>query len=409
MPWLLRMLLNLTVLILLAYGYVGWKLNQALAQLGLLPEPRRQQLILVVIVLLNLYPAVVLVSYIAGSNIWSIALRGGGGLVDLALTYPFWVGLLLVGQLVPFLLLTELARLGLWLLSKNPATVSAWLARLTLLVACAVCVYTAIRIYFDTNHIRLRERVIYTPKLAPAVPELRIVHISDVQVDPRTGPPLVNKFVHKINGLNPDVVFFSGDLVTSGTQYIEQAATLLGQIKARHGVFACLGDHDYWADPQWITRSLRANGIDVIEDNRRLLTLGSSQIELTGVTNIYNRRPRASWLQHLAGTKNNHLISVFLTHQPTDALIGFARENGYDLFLAGHTHGGQVVLNYFGIRLTPVMLETSFLSGFYQVGHMLVSVSNGFGLTFAPVRFQAPAEITLLRLRPAESPSQAWQ
>jgi hypothetical protein len=285
-------------------------------------------------------------------------------------------------------------------MDKNPAAGNAWQAKVTLVLTGVVCVYTMARVYSDTQRIRIRERVIDSTKLTPRTPELRIVHITDVQADPRTGPSLVRAFVRQINELNPDVVLFSGDLVTTGTQYIDQAAALLGQIKARQGVFACLGDHDYWADPQWVTRSLTQHGIEVIEDASRIISLGSGQMQVTAVTNTYQRRPQGSRLDQLAPGHDARVVSVFLTHQPSGELIELAAKQGYDFFLAGHTHGGQVVLNYFGLRLTPVLTETKFISGFYEVGQMLVSVSNGLGLTFAPVRFQAPAEITLLRLTP---------
>jgi hypothetical protein len=403
MPWLLRMLLILSFVILLGYGYVGRKLDWALAQLTPWSSPRRPLFIFLAVVLLNLYPAVTLVTYLMKSDIWMTAVQGGSRFIDLFLTYPFWVSVIFVLQLLPFLLLTDLGRFILAPLAKNPMTWTTWYAKLVLLLICVVAVYTVVRVYHDTGRIRVNERVIHSSKLAPQTPELRIIHITDVQMDRRTGPALIGAYVDKVNQLNPDVVFFSGDLITSGTEYIDQAAALLGRVKARYGVFACLGDHDIWADPEWVSRSLRERGIEVIEDEHRVINVGSTQIQLTGVTNVYNRRPKRDRLYQLANNQNDHLVSILLSHQPTRPLIEFARRNGYDLFLAGHTHGGQVVLNYFGIRLSVARRETRFVSGFYEVGNMLVSVSNGLGLTFAPVRFHAPAEITLLKLRPVEA------
>lgn len=403
MPWMLRMLLNVELLALLGYGYVGLKVDQALSQLTRWPAAQRRWFIVVVIILLNLYPVTALMAYLTGSDWWRLALRGGHRLLDIGLVYPFWVGLVVVAQLIPLLLLIELGRLVLSVMKKNPVLSSPWQANVTLWLMGVVCVYTMARVYCDTWHIRIRERTVQSAKLSPHVSELRIVHISDVQVDPRTEPPQVRAFVQKVNDLNPDLVFFSGDLVTSGTQYIDQAAALMGQIRARYGVFACLGDHDYWADPQWIRRSLSQRGIQVMEDASRTISLGSGQMRVTAVTNTYQRRPLRHQLAQLAPDHDRASFSVFLTHQPSGELIEWAAKQGYDLFLAGHTHGGQVVLNYLGLRLTPVLMETRFVSGFYEVGPMLVSVSNGWGLTFAPLRFQSPAEITLLRLKPAAS------
>jgi predicted MPP superfamily phosphohydrolase len=80
-------------------------------------------------------------------------------------------------------------------------------------------------------------------------------------------------------------------------------------------------------------------------------------------------------------------------------LVKHAEENDYDLFLAGHTHGGQIAFPLPGFLLTGSSFETPYVSGFYRAGSMLVSVTNGLGLTLAPVRYNAPAEITLITLR----------
>jgi len=394
------MLLIVCLPIFAAYGCVGWRVDRALAQLTLLSDRGRHQGVLAAVLLLNLYPIVTLIAYLARSNLSTLALGGGSRLVDGVLTYPFWIGLLVVVQLVPLFLLVDAARFVFWLMTRNRVG-TAWHAQLILLLTVVIAVYTVVRVYNDTCRIRVRERLIYSSKLAPQTSELRIVHFSDVQLDPRTKPALVRRLVNQINALNPDLVFFSGDLVTSGTRFIDQAASLLGGIKAPYGVFACMGDHDYWAGPQWITASLREQGIEIIDDAQRIVDAGGTTIRVTGVTNLYSRRPSQERLAMLAAmTQKSRTLSIFLTHQPTESVVHLAGRTGYDLFLSGHTHGGQVVLTAFGVHLSLPRLETRFVSGFYEVGYMLVSVPNGLGLTFAPVRFQAPAEIMLIRLKP---------
>ncbi len=398
MPWLLRMLFILTSVVLLLYGYAGSRLYQALGQLTSWSEPRRLGAIILVTGLINVYPLAILMTYLWGSEWWLVALRGGNKLVDMTLTYPFWIGLIIVAQLFPFFLAIDLGWFVLSLFAKNSPTWMVWQARLVVLITGLVTVYAVARISHDTWHIRVRERIIASNKFSPGTPELRLVHITDVQMDPRTSPEMVSAFVEKVNQLNPDLVIFTGDLITSGTAHIDRAATLLGRIQARYGIFACLGDHDVWADPEWITRSLEANGIQVLEDEHRWVETEHGRIELTGITNVYRRRPQGNRLRQLIHGDRERSFAIFIAHQPSDSLVKFVAERGYDLFLAGHMHGGQVVLNYFGFQISPALRDSSYLSGFYRIDGMVLSVSNGLGLTFAPVRFRAPAEITLLRI-----------
>jgi predicted MPP superfamily phosphohydrolase len=145
---------------------------------------------------------------------------------------------------------------------------------------------------------------------------------------------------------------------------------------------------------------LEDEGITVLEDETQIVPLGSARLTITGVTNIYRRRPSRDILERAMEGRDARALALFLTHQPTVDLVHWAAEREYDLFLAGHTHGGQVVFNYFGYRACISNRETSFVSGFFRVGSMLVSVTNGLGLTLAPVRFHAPAEITLIRVIP---------
>jgi hypothetical protein len=393
-----------TIIFIAAYAYIGWRLDRALAEISSSsPSSKRRALILFGAILLNLYPVATLGAYFLEARVWATAVSGGSPTMDYLLTYPFWVGLLTAGQLLPFVLLLDLVRGVARPFVNESATRKLRLAKVTVIIVCLIALYTPLRIYFDTTSIRTRERTIHSTKLPPNAPELRIAHISDVQLDRRTGPELVERFVTKVNALNPDLVVFSGDAVTSGTQFIDQAAALMGRIEARYGVFACLGDHDHWADGNWVEQSFRNNGIEMVRDQTRRLQIESWSLDLTGVTNIYSRRPNQRTLDQLAAEKSDEVLSILLTHQPSNSLVEWAERRKYDLFLAGHTHGGQVVLNVFGIRVAPIIWETDFVSGFYQVGEMLVSVTNGLGLTFAPIRFQAPAEITLIRVQPEQA------
>jgi predicted MPP superfamily phosphohydrolase len=136
-----------------------------------------------------------------------------------------------------------------------------------------------------------------------------------------------------------------------------------------------------------------------VEDSTVFLTVRSTPVALTVVTYTYSQRPtRDRLLQASRGTDG--AFEIFLVHQPAAALIDFARAKGYNLFLAGHTHGGGIAFGIPGLFLVaPATFESRFVSGFHKVGDMLVSVTNGLGFTLAPIRYHAPAEITVLQLK----------
>jgi predicted MPP superfamily phosphohydrolase len=112
-----------------------------------------------------------------------------------------------------------------------------------------------------------------------------------------------------------------------------------------------------------------------------------------------------SSLDDIEKTRPAASLSIFLTHQPSEPLVNYAAKRDYDLFVAGHTHGGQIVLPLPWVLITGSSLETPYVTGFEKVGSMLVSVTNGLGLTLAPIRYNAPAEVTMIRIRRQAGPA----
>lgn len=400
MPWPVRMVLLISLPLLLTSAYVGWRIYRAARILRPASSRTWSRVIITLGVFINLLPLVVVLSSVLGATVRMPGILTRGTLGDLLLLYPFWIGVLFVGQLVPYLLVVHGGEIILRRTGRCSPRREKGLAALTLALIAGGFVYIPLRAVLDTHTLRIRETTVRITKDLGSLDELRLVHISDLQRDDRTDAARVREFVSRVNQLQPDLVLFSGDLVTSGTRYIDEAARLLGEIRSRFGVYACIGDHDYWADPRWIRRSLEEHGIIVLEDETRLVPIGTTMLTITGVTNIYRRRPSRDILERAMAGRDARALALFLTHQPTVELVQQVAEKGYDLFLAGHTHGGQVVFNYFGYRACVSNRETSFVSGTFRVGSMLVSVTNGLGLTLAPVRFHAPAEITLIRIVP---------
>ena len=404
MSWFLRMTLIVLPAVLGAYAYASWRMIAAIGQLAAWPKPAIRWSALAVVGYLNLYPLILLLAAIFQLSGVISAFRAGRRWLDLLFLYPFWGGLIIVVELVPLLLLVDLARFPLWpVFQKYRPLWAKWQAIATIVLLAGMTIYVTIRIVHDTRSTRLTRYEVTIPGLPADLEGFRIVQLSDLQADRYTDSKRMQRYIDLANAQQPDLIVFGGDLVTRGTDHIEHGARMMSQLHARLGVYACLGDHDYWADALAVATHLNQVGVTTVEDSVVVLAGSESSLSLTVVTNVYNRRPSSQTLARLRQQRpESAAVHLLLSHQPTRQIIDFARRNHYHLMLSGHTHGGQIVFKPFGIPVSAAHLETRFYSGLYRYGDLRLSVTNGLGLTLVPIRYQAPAEVTLLTLRRRE-------
>jgi uncharacterized protein len=394
------MLLIITIVAMPLQTYAAYRITSALKRLTDWPRKRINLGAMMVGLWLFAYPFLMLGSYRLEVGWLPMALQRSDTTLDLLVTYPFWIGLILAVELFGLFLLLDIAQMVCFPVYQKHKP--RWLklhSWIVLMVAAAAVSYAIIRVYKDTFTLRVRSSDLTISELPAELDGLRIVEIADLQADSRTNGPLLQRFVETVNALTPDLIVFAGDLVTSGTDYIDTGAATLGELKATHGVYACLGDHDHFSDRDLVAGSLKRSGIQVLDNESIIVPIGSSRISLTGITNVYRTRPSAGALEKQENQRSKSPLNIMLTHQPSPWLVDFASAHGYDLFLAGHTHGGQIAFPLPGLRLCGSRFETKYVSGFYRAGGMTVSVTNGVGLTLAPIRYNAPAEITSIVLR----------
>jgi predicted MPP superfamily phosphohydrolase len=343
------------------------------------------------------YPLIAAVSYAVGEP---RVYQQANSLMDALLTYPFWIGVVFAVQLSLVLLVIDAGRLALYPVYRKDK--KKWLkvhAIVTVALTCAVALYCGFRVYTDTLGVRVRHEVFPVAGLPAELDGLRIAQISDVHVDMRTRGSKLDRYIEAVNRQSPDLTIFCGDLVSSGTTYIDQAANALGKLKAKYGVFACLGDHDYFSDPEMVASRLEANGIVVLRDESRVVDAGGSQVSLTGVTNVYRKPAVPGRVQALAQGRPHSGLDVFFTHQPSNWIVDSASASGYNVILAGHTHGGQVAFPLPGFILTGSSFETHYVTGVFRRQQTWINICNGLGLTLSPIRYQAPAETTIIEVR----------
>lgn len=406
MPWYLEVLLRSLLVLIPLHALLLWRVLRA-ACIGLGLSVRGAFGVGTLLLLWGIAaPLVALWAYQARTStfdwqLWMERILYGSTATDFLLMYPFWFGLVVSLQITPYLIVFEvLLVMALRSFIDESRDLRRRMgARILFGCACLGVVYISGRVYFDTNHVRKFERELAITGLPAELDGLRIAHISDVQADHYTGPIKLDRYRRAINELEPDLVVFTGDLITRDPDMVAPGARMLGALETRHGVFAVMGDHDVWYARGLVRRELGRAGVVLREDRNVLLRIRGKRVALTMLTAVYRRKPALPRLKRLARATRGSDLRIMIGHQTPDDVAAFAGAAGYDLYFGGHTHGGQILFSFFGFDLSAALKETRFISGLYTAAGMPVHVNNGLGMTLAPIRFQAPASVSLLILR----------
>ena len=249
---------------------------------------------------------------------------------------------------------------------------------------------------FRINRVTLR-----LPSLPSALDGLTIAHLSDLHVGHLTNGVVLDKVVAATNELKPDLIVFTGDLINMALEDLPRAIAVLQGMKSRYGLYLCEGNHDLIQDPAGFAAGLRKAGLNLLQEESITVPVAGEAVQIIGLHyHAQASAPDGSPVgaeARLAALRAQapDAFSILLAHDPN--WFTAAAAVGIPLTLAGHTHGGQLMLTPkigFGSRLFR------YWSGHYQIGAPQMFVSNGTGNWF-PLRINAPAEIIYLTLRGA--------
>ena len=315
--------------------------------------------------------------------------------------YSFWFGLGFLAQYVAWALVFELARWSAARYSKLPKVIVNQLHMYTLLgLIVIIGLYTGVKMYLDTNKTQIEQITHTIPDLPDELDGLTIAHISDVQADQFTGQTELLTYVERVNDLRPDLVVFTGDLVTWGDDYVAMGAEIMGRLRSRYGVYGVLGDHDIWAGVDTVLTSLRAQGITMLTNENHWIEADSARIKVTGITHAYDQRINRDQLKEVLWAKPYGDLQLLVSHQVNEEIVYEADTFQYHLITAGHTHGGQVQLPVIGALVGPPH-GLRYISGLYELEGMFLYVNRGLGTIRLPLRFNCPPEVTVITLRSA--------
>ncbi len=244
------------------------------------------------------------------------------------------------------------------------------------------------------------------PNLPPELDGLRLLQLTDVHASAFMPVEEIRHVVGLARELKADLVFHTGDFLTSRGDPLSEAIAELSQVEGTYGRFGCLGNHEIYAGATDTAAKLFAErGVRLLRNQNAEIEVNGARLNLIGVD--YQRQPRGlepeSWKSYfLRGVEKlvrPDAVNILLTHNPNPFLR--AADLGIQLTLAGHTHGGQVQVEILDSRWSPARFITPFISGLYERNGSHLYVSRGIGTIAMPVRLNAPAEISLLTLRRA--------
>jgi len=268
---------------------------------------------------------------------------------------------------------------------------------------------------FEAFNLRVRHAKISDQTLPKSFEGYRIVLFSDMHIGSQVSTRYIRRLVDSINAQNPDIVVFAGDMVNYHSAELVPFVSLLSEIRAKDGVFAVLGNHDYGGYLRWKTPEDSINNIQklldiyesmnwhVLRNEHVWLRRGSDSIALAGVEVYSNHRTRrwgnfSDTEKALKGVSESNFI-IMVTHNSehfNEKLQPYFPH--VNLTLAGHSHGGQIAPGIGQHRLSVARLALHHWRGLYDYENQRLFVDTGAGFNMFPFRFKMPPSIAVLTL-----------
>lgn len=337
-----------------------------------------------------------------------------------AILFGFFLAKLLAGI---FFLLDDLRRVMQWggskaygMFSGNNSVAEGGISRSIFLSWLGIGVGgglfgTFIYGFGNKYRYQVRRQQLHFDRLPESFKGMKAIHISDIHSGSLDDKKAVEKGVQRILELEPDVIFFTGDLVNNVATEMDELKHVFAKLKAPLGVYSILGNHDYGDYVQWKSQDEKAANLERLKqvhhemgwnlllNEHRVIERGNDKIALIGIEN-WGAKVNFSRYGDLkkAYTGTEELpFKLLLSHDPSHWEAEVCK--GYqdiDLMLSGHTHGMQFGVEIPGFRWSPVQYVYRQWAGLYRREGQKLYVNRGFGFLGYPGRVGILPEITLL-------------
>ena len=285
-----------------------------------------------------------------------------------------------------------------------------YLAAVTMKISSRILAIGALPVayaFVEPHRVRVRRFDVEMPHLPPEAEGLRIAQLSDLHCSVVTSRKIIRRAVALCNAEKPDLVALTGDYISrpdsylfepilkrlakTPLQYAQECAAELSNLRARDGIFAVRGNHDFAAGGfETVDKLLRDIGIEVLVNS----STRCRGLTIVGVDDL--RQGNADWR---AATRDvaPEEAQIILSHNPR---MFHLLENRNALILSGHTHGGQVHIPLSKFRRRPCdMRGSEFHDGWYRNNRAQMFVSVGVGSVHFPLRFRCPPEVCVFTLK----------
>src|SRR3981189_610963 len=250
------------------------------------------------------------------------------------------------------------------------------LAAAPLIAVSATSAYASL---IEPHSYEVTETEIFIRDLPERFEGFRITQLTDIHRSQIVGIDQVQRVVALAQNTRPDVFVLTGDYTTSYRRFIEPCAEALSTLNAPEGVWAVLGNHDHYTDPELTRRALERNHINVMTNANTTLRRTSDFIQLSGIDDwSWNG---TDWTRAFDGLKAN-IPTIFLAHHPI--VLDFPETQRASLILSGHTHGGQINLPWLGAPARFATKDLRYAQGLFRRGDTPLYVScspGGIGLS----------------------------
>lgn len=242
---------------------------------------------------------------------------------------------------------------------------------------------------------------------------LRIVQLSDIHLAGFYNQPgYIKRVVKMVNALEPDLLFFTGDMVHNFSEEVDPFTGILNEMRATLGKYAVLGNHDYGLYYKWDSKDqesanlervkvqVRASGFDLLLNEHRTISLNGDSLEIIGVEN-WGKPPfpqLGDLGRAMSGVNPDH-VKILLSHDPSHWDLQVSQKEDIDLTLSGHTHGMQFGFEIGKFRWSPSQWTYRHWAGLYRENGQYLYVNRGLGYTGFPGRVGIRPEITLLTMQ----------
>lgn len=267
-------------------------------------------------------------------------------------------------------------------------------------------------IFKAVYYFKIHSHKVYFNHLPKAFNGLKIVQISDLHIGGFNNRfHLLEKAIKLINNLQPDLIFFTGDLVNNYAWELKGWNKVFNKLVAKYGKFAVLGNHDYGDYSKWNTNEEKQEnfnkikqfykdiGFKLLLNESESIEINNEELAIVGVEN-WGKPPFNQYGNLERALKNTINISfkILLSHDPSHWSNEVIEKTNIALTLSGHTHGMQLGFNYKDMTWSPIKYKYKHWAGLYKHNNQYLYVNRGLGWIGFPGRLGMRPEITSIKL-----------